>query len=205
MAGMLTDTAMVGDQEQYAALMALMVRSIGLPARVVVGFVPPAAISEGPRPGPEYRGRRGRAAWPGHLGLGRGARSRAMAGWPSTRRRWTDTTASVDDRSPTERRAVTVEVPPALPQAQPDSVDAENANQRPDVSDPDEAAAAIGSPLLALLVTILGWLLLVLAVLALPVGIILGVKARAVADADSGRGTEGPDHRRLGGTAGHRG
>ena len=29
----LTGTPMVGDQEQYAALMALMVRSIGLPAR----------------------------------------------------------------------------------------------------------------------------------------------------------------------------
>ena len=37
---------LVGDQEQYAALMALMVRSVGLPARVVVGFVPPAATTD---------------------------------------------------------------------------------------------------------------------------------------------------------------
>ena len=88
-----------------------------------------------------------------------------------------DTTAPRDDRSPTERRAVTVEVPPALPQAEPDSVDAENANQRPDVNDPNTAAAERGSQLLALVFTILGWLLLLLAVLAVPVGIILGLKA----------------------------
>ena len=68
-------------------------------------------------------------------------------------------------------------MPPALPQAQPDSVDAENANQRPDVSDPDQAAADQDSPLLALVITILGWLLLVLVVLAVPVGVILGLKA----------------------------
>jgi len=33
---------MVGDGEQYAAAMALMAREMGLPARVVLGFVPPA-------------------------------------------------------------------------------------------------------------------------------------------------------------------
>ena len=34
---------MVGDQEQYAAAMALMARALGLPARVVLGFVPEGA------------------------------------------------------------------------------------------------------------------------------------------------------------------
>ncbi len=176
MAGMLTDTVMVGDQEQYAALMALMVRSIGLPARVAVGFVPPAASSQGTTSGPELS-----AA--GEVEL----RGRDISAWvevPFAGYGWVafdptplaDTPTSVDDRSPTERRAVTVEVPPALPPAQPDSVDAENANQRPDVTDPDEAAAADRSPLLALLVTIAAWLLLALAVLAIPVAIILGVK-----------------------------
>ena len=41
-ASLLGDDLMVGDGEQYAAAMALMVRSLGLPARVVLGFVPSA-------------------------------------------------------------------------------------------------------------------------------------------------------------------
>src|SRR5699024_6256984 len=36
--GMLSAEQMVGDEEQYAAAMALMVRSLGYPARVVLGF-----------------------------------------------------------------------------------------------------------------------------------------------------------------------
>lgn len=38
--------AIIGDEEQYAALMALMVRSLGLPARVVMGFHLPAGEHE---------------------------------------------------------------------------------------------------------------------------------------------------------------
>ncbi len=41
-ASLLADDLMVGDGEQYAAALALMVRSLGLPARVVLGFVPSA-------------------------------------------------------------------------------------------------------------------------------------------------------------------
>ncbi|MBX9244360.1 transglutaminase domain-containing protein, partial [Actinotalea ferrariae] len=37
---LLTDDLMVGDSEQYASAMALMAREMGLPARVVLGFVP---------------------------------------------------------------------------------------------------------------------------------------------------------------------
>lgn len=37
---LLTDELMVGDGEQYASAMALMAREMGLPARVVLGFVP---------------------------------------------------------------------------------------------------------------------------------------------------------------------
>lgn len=41
---MLTEgNAMVGDSEQYASLMALMARSLGMPARVVLGFPPKTA------------------------------------------------------------------------------------------------------------------------------------------------------------------
>ncbi|WP_395725247.1 transglutaminase family protein [Nakamurella sp.] len=35
------DRALVGDQEQFAPTMALMLRSLGIPARVVMGFAPP--------------------------------------------------------------------------------------------------------------------------------------------------------------------
>lgn len=37
---LLTDPVMVGDGEQYASAMALMARSMGLPSRVVMGFLP---------------------------------------------------------------------------------------------------------------------------------------------------------------------
>lgn len=37
---LLTGTAMVGDSEQYASAMALMVRELGIPSRVVMGFLP---------------------------------------------------------------------------------------------------------------------------------------------------------------------
>lgn len=40
MAEMITRSSMVGDQEQYASLFALMARSEGMPARVVMGFAP---------------------------------------------------------------------------------------------------------------------------------------------------------------------
>lgn len=44
---LLTAETMVGDQEQYASAMALMAREMGLPARVVMGFVaPPDAGAE---------------------------------------------------------------------------------------------------------------------------------------------------------------
>lgn len=37
---MLGEGAMVGDSEQYASLMAMMARKLGLPSRVVLGFIP---------------------------------------------------------------------------------------------------------------------------------------------------------------------
>lgn len=40
MAEMISSAHMVGDQEQYASLMALMARSLNTPARVVMGFAP---------------------------------------------------------------------------------------------------------------------------------------------------------------------
>lgn len=39
---------MIGDDEQYAVAMTLMARELGIPARVVMGFVPPAEAAPGP-------------------------------------------------------------------------------------------------------------------------------------------------------------
>ncbi|MFZ4893404.1 transglutaminase domain-containing protein [Plantibacter sp. Mn2098] len=47
MAELFTRTPMVGDQEQYASAFALMARSLGYPARVVMGFAP--KVTEGQR------------------------------------------------------------------------------------------------------------------------------------------------------------
>lgn len=47
LADLLAGDLMVGDGEQYAAAAALMVREMGLPARVVLGFVPGAGDDDG--------------------------------------------------------------------------------------------------------------------------------------------------------------
>lgn len=42
---LLSQTPMVGDQEQYASAFALMARSLGYPARVVMGFAPKSVVA----------------------------------------------------------------------------------------------------------------------------------------------------------------
>jgi hypothetical protein len=51
---------MVGDAEQYASAMALMARSLGLPARVVMGFAP--GYGEQPAPNSTHQGPQGSGA-----------------------------------------------------------------------------------------------------------------------------------------------
>jgi len=46
MEALLSGSVMVGDAEQYASAMALMARSLGYPARVVMGFAPTVTASE---------------------------------------------------------------------------------------------------------------------------------------------------------------
>ncbi len=54
LAAFLGSDVMVGDGEQYAATLALMVREMGLPARVVLGFVPGSGEgAAGPRMAPD--------------------------------------------------------------------------------------------------------------------------------------------------------
>ena len=157
---------MIGDQEQYAALMALMVRSIGIPARVVVGFAPSASGGGAT----ELRGS-DLTAWVEVPFEG--------FGWvpfdptPPADKPVTDT----QERAQTERREVAVEVPPALPQVPPDTVDNESADQHPEDAPPPETAAG-DSFMPVLLVAMLGWTLLVVAVFAAPIVAILAIKAR---------------------------
>ncbi len=169
---LLTAAPMTGDQEQYAAVMALMVRSIGLPARVVVGFAPPAD--------PATTGPGGRPVQV------RGSDITAWVEVPFAGLGWVpfDPTpdpdkpmATVEPPAASERRPVGVEVPPALPQSDPDSLAAENAAQRPQDDAPDEAAAPSGPSGLALALWILGGVAALLVLLALPVLIITGLKA----------------------------
>ena len=168
MTAMLTAATMVGDQEQYATLMALMVRSIGIPARVAVGFVPPNGSTPD---APVALHGSNISAWVEVPFDGYGW----VAFDPSP-----DPNKQLDNdqqQSPTERRAVSVEVPPALPQAQPDSADAESANQRPDDAGSEPAASPDESSVLLTVLTILGWVALLAVILALPALVILGIKA----------------------------
>ncbi|WP_324651203.1 transglutaminase-like domain-containing protein [Georgenia sp. H159] len=48
LAQMVTEDLMIGDAEQYSALMGLLARAVGLPTRVVMGFVPEAGTGPGP-------------------------------------------------------------------------------------------------------------------------------------------------------------
>src|SRR5690625_918641 len=48
LAAMLSEELMIGDEEQYAALMGLLGRAVGLPTRVVMGFAPGQAGGSGP-------------------------------------------------------------------------------------------------------------------------------------------------------------
>ncbi|MET0863743.1 MAG: transglutaminaseTgpA domain-containing protein [Nakamurella sp.] len=164
---MLTGATIVGDQEQYAALMALMVRSIGLSARVAVGFLPPAGST--PDTQVQLRGRN-ISAWVEVPFEGYGWV--AFDPTPDRDKRPDD----AQQQSQTERRAVSVDVPPALPPVQPDAADTESANQRPDDSASDPAAAQPESSAWQTALTILGWVALLAGIVALPVLVILALK-----------------------------
>ena len=76
----------------------------------------------------------------------------------------------------TERRAVAVDVPPALPQADPGAVNAESAAQSPEDAPSNDSAPITDRSGLEVALWVLAGLGAVLAVLALPAVIILAVK-----------------------------
>ena len=175
---MLSGSAMVGDQEQYTALMALMVRSIGLPARVVVGFAPT-------NPGSVSGAGAGTSAAPTGAIDVRGSDITAWVEVPFDGVGWVafDPSPSPDEKRPpaeppaaTERRAVAVDVPPALPQADAGAVNAESAAQNPEDTPSNDSAPITDRSGLEGALWVLAGLGAVLAVLALPAVIILAVK-----------------------------
>lgn len=163
--GMVGSGSMVGDQEQYAALMAVLVRSLGIPARVVVGFAP-----TGTTDGAVQILGRDITAWVEVPFDGFGWV--AFDPTPPEYKPLTD----IQEQAQTERREVAVEVPPALPQVQPDTVDTDSTDQQPQ----DAAPTATTEPdtfMPALLLAMLGWTLLVLALFATPIVTILAIKS----------------------------
>jgi hypothetical protein len=164
--GMVGRGSMVGDQEQYAALMAVLVRSLGIPARVVVGFAPTGS-TEG---AVQLRGR-DITAWVEVPFDGFGWV--AFDPTPSPDKPLTDD----QEQTQTERREVAVEEPPALPQVLPDTVDTDSTDQGPQESTPPAPNEA-DTFMPALLLAMFGWTLLVLALFAAPIVTILAIKSR---------------------------
>jgi hypothetical protein len=158
--------SMVGDQEQYAALMAVLVRSLGIPARVVVGFAPTGSTEVAV----QLRGR-DITAWVEVPFDGFGWV--AFDPTPSPDKPLTDD----QKQTQTERREVAVEEPPALPQVQPDTVDTDTTDQGPQESTPPAPNEA-DTFMPALLLAMFGWTLLVLALFAAPIVTILAIKSR---------------------------
>jgi hypothetical protein len=163
------DSQMVGDQEQFAPAMALMLRSLGIPARVVMGFAP-----KEPEPG-ESTVVHGSdvTAWVEVPFVG--------VGWvafdptPDDQR-----TAQVPDPEPEVAPRAQVLQPPPPPQPPQDAktadVDQGNTDDRKDddQNDQDESSDSI----LGALVVIGLWVGIPLLLVGGPIGLILWLKAR---------------------------
>ncbi|MFP3465211.1 transglutaminaseTgpA domain-containing protein [Leifsonia sp. SIMBA_070] len=159
---LLTDVPMLGDQEQYAVTAALMARQLGFPARVVMGFVAPKDVtgSQVSFTGSDI------SAW---------IEVQTTTGWVTV------------DPTPPERP-----VPPKQPD-QPTQISRPQTNVQPPVDDnpqrndePPQAQVDPSNqpkpdPVLETLLTVLvivGWTLLVLAILASPFLAVLAAKWR---------------------------
>ena len=159
---LLTATPMVGDQEQYAVTAALMARQLGFPARVVVGFVAPQSAG----PGPATLTGSDISAW---------IEVETTTGWVTV-----DPTPPVrpippkQPEQPTQITRPQTNVQPPVDEKPQQNQDAPQAQVDPtNQQAPDPLVAA----LLAVL-SIVGWVLLVLAVLAAPFLAVIAAKWR---------------------------
>ncbi|WP_456788067.1 transglutaminase-like domain-containing protein [Cellulomonas sp. P5_C5] len=156
---------MVGDGEQYAAAMALMVRDMGLPARVVLGFVPDA--DSGPADEPLEVTGKDVQAWVEVAFQGYGWVPFDPTPPPE------QTPQEEDQEKPSEPNPQVVQPPPPPPGAvTPPDEDTE----QPQTDDPDETDDA--SALFWRIARVAGIVAIPALVLALPMLVVVALKAR---------------------------
>jgi TgpA N-terminal domain/Transglutaminase-like superfamily len=156
-----TDPVMIGDGEQYAVAAALLARELGFPARVVFGFVPDPTDA----PAVQVLGRDA-AAW---IEV-----NTAEHGWVSL------------DPTPAEREIPDAPPEEPTPVSRPQTVvppDLQEQDQRDDTppTETSQDDVPVPNPLLELLFTVLrvlGWTLLVVALVTSPFLLIVGAKLR---------------------------
>lgn len=156
----------IGDAEQFAATMAMLARSIGLPARVVMGFNPP----EGSGPGPTELHGSDVDAWVEVAFAGRGW----VAFYPTPDHK--KAPPDIPQEKPKEKDLERKQPPPPTFLEAPDLI-AELGAQRPDAPKPSEKPAEItvegGAPL-----KILGVASIPIVAVLVSCGLIVMLKAR---------------------------
>lgn len=175
LSALVADQALVGDQEQFAPAMALMLRSLGIPARVVMGFAPPAG------------GGADAAAADGGSWTVRGADATAWVEVPFTGIGWVAFDPTPDDQRVEQQPDPPNEVAPRAQVLQPppppqppqeinsDTVDSGNNDQRNDDQDeppPDTA------DLLRTVLTVALWVIIPLILIGGPIALVIWLKAR---------------------------
>lgn len=173
------DTALVGDQEQFAPTMALMLRSLGIPARVVMGFAPPPGDdAAGPAASPADGG-----SWTVH-----GSDATAWVEVPFQGVGWVAFDPTPDDRRieqepdpepKVEPRAQVLQPPPPPQPPQEiatDDVDRSNGDHD-DGATKDDSPPQFGDVLRTILV-VTAWVGIPLLVICGPIAFILWRKAR---------------------------
>lgn len=177
------DQVMVGDQEQFAPAMALMLRSQGIPARVVLGFAPPApgAVATGPAAGSD--GTSGEASW-----TVRGADATAWVEVPFAGAGWVAFDPTPDDQRIEQQpdpqpevapRAQVLQPPP--PPQPPQEITADDVDQGDaDHNDADSSndAPEQDSRWLRTVLVVTAWVGIPLLIVGTPMALVLWLKAR---------------------------
>jgi hypothetical protein len=175
LSALVADQALVGDQEQFAPAMVLMLRSLGIPARVVMGFAP--ASGDGSGPAPDDGG-----TW-----TVRGKDATAWVEVPFTGIGWVAFDPTPDDQRVEQQPDPPNEVAPRAQVLQPppppqppqevtsDNVDSGNNDQRNDDHDdpPPDSADLLRTVLIVAL-----WVAIPLVLIGGPIALVLWLKAR---------------------------
>lgn len=175
------DNALVGDQEQFAPAMVLMLRSVGIPARVVMGFAPPA--------GPDAAGQADPIAPTDGSGWTvRGADATAWVEVPFQGAGWVAFDPTPDDQRVEQQPDPQPEVAPRAQVLQPppppqppqevgtDDIDRSAGDQ--DNNGPVDDDPADSGELLRTILVVTAWVGLPLLLIGGPIAAILWLKAR---------------------------